>query len=108
MALQNNLFNFEDKIYKRIYRVAMGSSLGPSEANVFLSFHEQIWLNDCPLKIKAVYYIRYVDHMFVLFRLSDDLEKVTNYFNTKHKNIRFFHAEESTESLPFLDILISR
>ena len=26
----------------------MGSSLGPTLANAFLCFHEQIWLNECP------------------------------------------------------------
>ena len=48
MALQNNFFNFDGKIYKQTGGVAMGSLLGPSLANTFLCFHEQIWLNDCP------------------------------------------------------------
>ena len=26
----------------------MGSPLGPTLANAFLCFHEQIWLNECP------------------------------------------------------------
>ena len=48
MALQNNFFNFDGKIYKQTDGVAMGSPLGPNLANAFLCFHEQIWLNDCP------------------------------------------------------------
>ena len=44
-ALQNNFFNFEGKIYKQIDGVAMGSPLGPTLANEFLCFLEQIWLN---------------------------------------------------------------
>ena len=46
MALQNNFFNFDGKIYKQTNGVAMGSPLGPGLANTFLCFHEQIWLND--------------------------------------------------------------
>ena len=55
MALQNNFFNFDGKIYKQTDGVAMGSPLGPSLANAFLCFHEQIWLNDCPEDFKPVY-----------------------------------------------------
>ena len=82
----------------------MGPPLGPSLANVFLYFHEQIWLNDCPEDFKPVYYRRYVDDIFALFRSPDHLEKFTNYLNSKKKilNLRM------RKSLPFLDILISR
>ena len=89
MALQNNVFNFHSKIYKQTDGVAMGSPLGPSLANVFLCFHEQIWLNDCPEDFKSVYYRRYVDDIFALFRSPGHLEKFTNYLNSKHKNIKF-------------------
>ena len=63
-ALQNNFFNFEGKIYKQIDGVAMGSPLGPTLANAFFCFHEQIWLDE----FKPVYYRRHVDDIFVLFR----------------------------------------
>ena len=108
MALQNNFFNFDGKIYKQTDGVAMGSLLGPSLANAFLCFHEQIWLNDCPEGFKPVYYRRYVGDIFALFRSPDHLEKFANYLNSKHKNIKFTYEKESNNSLPFLDILISR
>ena len=57
---------------------------------------------------KPVYYRRYVDDIFALFRSPDHLEKFTNYLNSKHKNIKFTYEKESNNSLPFLDILISR
>ena len=100
--------NFDGKIYKQTDGVAMGSPLGPSLANAFLCFHEQIWLNDCPEDFKPVYYRRYVDDIFALFRSPDHLEKFTSYLNSKHKNIKFTYEKESNNSLPFLDILISR
>ena len=55
MALQNNFFNFDGKIYKQIDRVAMGTPLGPSLANAYLCFHEQIWFNDFSEDFKPVY-----------------------------------------------------
>ena len=56
MALVNNFFNFDDKIYKQTDGRAMGSPLCPSLTNVFLCFHEQIWLKDCPEDFKPIYY----------------------------------------------------
>ena len=79
MALQNNFFNFDGKIYKQTDGVAMGSLSGPSLANTFLCFHEQIWLNDCPEDFKPVYYRRYVDDIFALIHSPNHLEKFTNH-----------------------------
>ena len=42
IALKNNFFNIDGKIYKQTDGVAMGLPLGPSLANAFLCFHEQI------------------------------------------------------------------
>ena len=108
IALENNFFNFDGKIYKQTDEVAMGSPLGPSLANAFLCFHEQIWLNDCPENFKPVYYRRYVDDIFALFRSLDHLEKFTNYLHSKHEHIKFTYEKESNNSLPFLVVLISK
>ena len=108
MALQNNFFNFDSKIYKQTDEVAMGSRLGPSLANAFLCFDEQICLNDSPEDFKPVYYRRYVDVIIALFPSPDHLEKFTNYLNLKQKDIKFIFEKESNNSLPFLGILISR
>ena len=107
-ALQNNLFNFEIKIYKQIDEVAMGSPLDPTLANAFLCFHQQIWLNECPDEFKPAYYGRYVDNIFVLFRSPDHLEKFKNYLISKYRNIRFTCEKEQNNSMPFLDVLITR
>ena len=107
-ALQNNLFNFEIKIYKQIDEVAMGSPLDPTLANAFLCFHQQIWLNECPDEFKPAYYRRYVDDIFVLFRSPDHLEKFKNYLISKYRNIRFTCEKEQNNSMPFLDVLITR
>ena len=72
----------------------MGSPLGPTLANAFLCFHEQIWLNECPDEFKPAYYRRYVDDIFVLFRSPDHLEKFKNYLSSKCRNIRFICKKE--------------
>ena len=60
----------------------MGSSLEPTMANVFLSFYEIKWLEQCPKEFKPVFYRRYVDDIFVLFESAEHLSKFRNYFNT--------------------------
>ena len=86
----------------------MGSSLGPGLFDAFLFFLEQIWLNDSPDDFKPVYYRRYVDNTFALFRSPDHLERFTNYSNSKHQNIKFTYEKESKILLLFLDIILSR
>ena len=107
-ALQNKFFNFEGKIYKQIDGVAMGSPLGTILANAFSCFHEQTWLSECPDEFKPAYYRRYVADIFVLFRLPHHLEKFKNYLNSKYRNIRFTCENEHHNSMPFLDVLITR
>ena len=107
-ALQSNFFNFKGKIYRQIDGVTMGSPAGPTLASAFLCFHEQIWLNECRDEFKPAYYRRCVDDIFVLFRSPDHLEKFKNYLNSKHRNIRFTCEKEHSNSMPFLDVLITR
>ena len=86
----------------------MGSSLGPTLANAFLCFHEQIWLNEYPDEFKHAYYRRCVDDIFVLFRSPDHLEKFKNYLISNYRNIRFTCEKEQNNSMPFLDVESTR
>ena len=47
--------------------VAVGSPLQLTLANVFLCYHEKMWLQNCPSEFKFVIYRRYVDDTFLLF-----------------------------------------
>ena len=86
----------------------MGSPLGPLLANVFLCFHEQICLNECPDEFNPAYYRRYIDGIFVLFLSLDHLKKFKNYLNSKHRNFRFACEKEQNNSMLFSDVLITR
>ena len=86
----------------------MGSPLGPTLANVFLSYHEKIQLQNCPSEFKPVIYRTYVDDTFLLFRSKYHIEKFRKYLNCQHKNIRFTSETKNENSISFLDIKISR
>ena len=86
----------------------MGSPLGPTLSNVFLCYHEKMWLQNCPSEFKPVIYRRYVDDIFLLFRMKHHIEKFRNYLNRQHKNIKFTSETENENSIFFLDIKITR
>ena len=67
-----------NKFYKQIDGVAMGSLLGPAVANIFMCSFENKWLKDCPHSLKPVCYRQY-DDLFVLFSTLDQAEKSKKY-----------------------------
>ena len=88
--------------------VAMGSPLGPTLANVFLSFHEKKWLEECPEDFKPLFYRRYVDDAFVVFRESEHVQQFLTYLNSKHRNIEFTFESECDGKIPFLDVNVEK
>ena len=89
LAAEKSYFIFNDVLYKQKDGVVMGLPLGPTMANVFLSFYEIKWLEQCPKEFKPVFYRRYVDDIFVLFESAEHLSKFRNHFNTCHPNMSF-------------------
>ena len=67
MTMSESLILFDQEFYKQHDGVQMGSPLKPMLANVFLCYHEKIWLQICPSEFKSVIYRRYVDDTFLLF-----------------------------------------
>ena len=107
-ATDDPWFIFNKVFYKQIDGVAMGSPLGPTMANIFLSFYEQHWLDNCPTDFKPVFYRRYVDDIFVMFNSNDHLKLFTDYMNTCHHRIKFTSEAEQNGDMPFLDFKFTR
>ncbi len=107
-AVKENHFIFNGQLFDQIDGVAMGSPLGPSLANVFMSELEQRFLSNCPPECKPVLYRRYVDDTFCLFRNRDHIALFLNFINSQHPNIKFTYETETENSLPFLDVLVTR
>ena len=59
LATQESYFMFYNILYNQKERMAMGSPLGLTMANVSLSFYEIKWLEQCPNEFKPVFYRRY-------------------------------------------------
>jgi len=68
LAVKSSYFSFDNTIYRQLDGVSMGSPLGPVFANIFLAYHENGWINNCPVEFKPAFYRRYVDDTFLLFQ----------------------------------------
>ena len=75
LATQEFYFIFNDVLYTQKDGMAMGSSLGPTMSNVFLSFYKVKWLEQYPKEFKPVFYRRYVADIFPFFKSPEYLPK---------------------------------
>ena len=105
LAVNDSYFSFNNQLYKQIDGMAMGSPLGPIFANIFLSFHETKWLQDCP--VKPVLYKRYFDNTLWFFPLGADLTALMTFMNSRHPNMHFTHEIENNGRINFLGLTIS-
>jgi len=86
----------------------MGSPIGPSYANAFLCYHEKNWLHNCPSEFKPLFYKRYIDDTFLLFKHPSHVQLFLSYLNDQHHNIKFTCEIEKENQLSFLDTLITK
>ena len=108
LAVIDTHFIFNNKVFKQIDGMAMGSPLGPTFANIFMCHLENIYLSQCPSAFKPVFYKRYVDDTFVLFKEKHHADLFLDFINSYHQNIQFTMEQESNNCLSFLDIMVYR
>ena len=51
-----------------------------------------------------MFYKRYVDDIFILFKRPEHVKHFVDCMNSKHKNINFSFETEKDEQMPFLDV----
>ena len=71
ICTMDNHFLFNGRHFVQHEGFAMGNPLSATMANLFLSFYERKWLNDCPRIFKPIVYKRYVDDCFLAFKKKE-------------------------------------
>ena len=102
----SGLFLYQNKLFKQVDGVTMGSPLGPTIANFCLANYENKLLSNTKTGTKPELYLRYVDDIFCIFRKDNSYEPFLQELNNLHKNLRFTF-ELGPDKLPFLDTLVS-
>ena len=108
LCVSDNHFIFNGEHFIQHEGFAMGSPLSASMANIFLCYHERKWLQDCPQDFKPLFYRRYVDDTFMIFKKKEHVDQFFNYINEKHRNIKFTKENENEDKLDFLDVRINK
>ena len=105
---RKSFFKFYHKFYIQVDGVAIGFLLGPILAHIFLSHHEENWLNKCPIEYTPSFYRRYNDDIFKLYESSESAYLFREYMSSKHQNINFTVLQKNIGSLLFLEVKICR
>ena len=108
ICTEYNVLIFNEKLYKQINGAPIGGCVSPALAEIFLSFHKQIRIDQCPTEFKPVVYRRYVDDTFILFKSIDTDHLFLDFLNKQHPSIKFTAELEKDNSISFLDIKVSK
>lgn len=109
VTLQQNFFQFNNSFYSQPDGLAMGSSLSPLLAEIFMNHLEcNNITNNNNLKCIS-HWFRYVDDCLVFIEGdSATAQHVLDYINTVHSNIKFTMEIEKNSSINFLDLTITK
>ena len=105
IATSQTYFLFNGKAFDEMDGVAMGSPLAPVLANLFLGYHENMWLKNYQ-NLSVPFYRRYVDGTFCVFNTENEAKLFFNFVNSQHPSIKFTMEKETNEILAFLDVCI--
>ena len=108
LCVCDNTFVFNGKVYQQVDGVAMGSSLGPLLANIYMAHLEEEFYFNESRDFSPTFYRRYVDDTFCLFKKLEHADQFMSFINTVDPSIQFDMELEVNSQLPFLDTVVKR
>ena len=99
IAVKNQLFQLDGKLYEQIDGVAMGSPLGPLMANTFMCSIEEKLVSDM---VMPSFYHRFVDDTITSQRSLATAEDFLDTLNNCHESLNFTMECEVDGKLSFL------
>ena len=94
---------YRDIIFQQTDGVTMGNPLGVTLANFFMAHCEKLLFSSTDLSF-PVFYARYIDDIFCIFRSDVDWKPFFSILNSMHPNLQFTFEESNDSLLPFLDV----
>ena len=103
-CLDNNHFVFRDKYFRQIFGCAMGSPISVVAANLVMEdLERRILSGNCQIR----FWKRFVDDVWAVVP-EDKVSDILNFINSFEKSIKFTCEKEIENSLPFLDVRVTR
>ena len=106
-ACTKTVFSFNNKFYKQIDAVFMGSPLGPVLANIIMTKLESTTVKELVDKSLVKLYMRYVDDTLLLAK-DKDINYIQKLLNSFDKNIKFTVDTFPDGKVHFLDIKVDK
>ena len=100
LVLENNYFEFDQKIFRQKLGAAIGTKFAPRFASIFGPFRGKIFGNMCV-------WLRFLDDVFLIWLYSE--EELNNFLlrlDSFHENIKYTW-EGSYQRISFLDLSLS-
>lgn len=108
-TLKNNIFLFQDKLFRQIKGTAMGAAYAPNYAELYLGMWEEkfIYSNINPFRDFIRWYGGYIDDLFFIFTGTEQqLIDFHLYLNSTIPNIKL-SLDYSNTGINFLDLKIN-
>ena len=101
--MENNVFEFDGRVYRQKLGTAIGTKFAPAFANLFMADLEKKLLDGCVDKLLV--WLRYIDDVFFIWTHGQrKLDSFLEYINSFHETIKFT-SESSREGVSFLDVM---
>ncbi|XP_072181211.1 uncharacterized protein [Diadema setosum] len=107
MCLNSTSFRWRDTFYQQTEGAAMGSSLSPIVANLFMENFKETALQTATLRPKV--WLRNVDDTFVVWQHgAEEINNFLQHLNSQPPTIKFNMEMDNQRAIPFLNTKITR
>ena len=105
--MKSTYFSFQGEIYEQVDGVAMGSPLSPIVANLYMEYLEKKAIDSSTLKPRD--WKRYMDDTNIIWPHGrESLDMFLTHLNNHSDHIKFTMETQENNSLPFLDVLLTK
>ena len=109
LCVKDTYFTFNGIHYCQTYGVAMGSSLSPILANLYMEYFEIYLVPNIHVEgLSIICYERYVDDIFALINGKEfhKVEELLYLMNSQEESIKFTLENSVNMEMPFLDLQV--
>jgi hypothetical protein len=108
-VMEQNYFQFDQKYYKHMEGLAMGSPTSAILAETFVQHMEHKYIYPILKTQQIIAYYQYVDDILIIYNKKEtNIEKTLNDFNNIQPSIKFTIEKEKHIKIIYLDITIHR